>query len=97
MFPSGQIAALRQGAEAVQLGTVDFVWSDMGTLGNWRPEYGFVSLPFLFSGNEHFAAFLRWRGRRKGRREPAQEPRHPGTRLRQCRLPRQRDPRPGGA
>lgn len=58
VFPSGQIAALRQGAEAVQLGTVDFVWSDMGTLGNWRPEHCFVSLPFLFSGNEHFAALF---------------------------------------
>ncbi|WP_180900380.1 TRAP transporter substrate-binding protein [Martelella soudanensis] len=65
VFPSGQIAGLRQGAEAVQLGTVDFVWTDMGTLGNWRPEYGFVSLPFLFSGNEHFAAFFDGEGGEK--------------------------------
>ena len=65
VFPSGQIAGLRQGAEAVQLGTVDFVWSDMGTLGNWRPEYGFVSLPFLFSGNAHFAAFFDGEGGEK--------------------------------
>jgi len=56
VFPSGQIAGLRQGAEAVQLGTVDFVWTDFGTLANWRPEYGFVSLPFLFQGDDHFAA-----------------------------------------
>ncbi len=58
VFPSGQIAGLRQGAEAVQLGTVDFVWSDMGTLGNWRPELGFVSLPFLFADDDHFEAFF---------------------------------------
>lgn len=58
VFPSGQIAGLRQGAEAVQLGTVDIVWSDMGTLGNWRPEYGFVSLPFLFAGDDHFKAYF---------------------------------------
>ena len=58
VFPSGQIAGLRQGAEAVQIGTVDLVWTDMGTLANWRPEYGFVSLPFIFSDNEHFAAFF---------------------------------------
>jgi len=56
VFPAGQIAGLRQGAEAVQLGTVDFVWSDFGTLANWRPEYGFVSLPFLFADDAHFDA-----------------------------------------
>ncbi|WP_274631125.1 TRAP transporter substrate-binding protein [Arvimicrobium flavum] len=56
VFPSGQIAGLRQGAEAVQFGTVDFVWTDFGTLANWRPEYGFVSLPFLFQGDDHFDA-----------------------------------------
>lgn len=56
VFPSGQIAGLRQGAEAVQVGTVDVVWSDFGTLANWRPEYGFVSLPFLFRDNAHFDA-----------------------------------------
>ena len=56
VFPSGQIAGLRQGAEAVQLGTVDVVWSDFGTLANWRPEYGFVSLPFMFAGDDHFEA-----------------------------------------
>jgi tripartite ATP-independent transporter DctP family solute receptor len=58
VFPSGQIAGLRQGAEAVQLGTVDFVWSDFGTLANWRPEYGFVSLPFLWKGDDHFDAVI---------------------------------------
>lgn len=56
IFPAGQIAGLRQGAEAVQIGTVDFVWTDFGTLANWRPEYGFVSLPFLFQGDDHFNA-----------------------------------------
>lgn len=56
VFPSGQIAGLRQGAEAVQVGTVDFVWTDFGTLANFKREYGFVSLPFLFAGDEHFEA-----------------------------------------
>lgn len=58
VFPSAQIAGLRQAAEAVQLGTVDIVWTDLGTLGNWRPEYGFISLPFLFKDTEHFNAFV---------------------------------------
>lgn len=56
VYPSGQIAGLRQGAEAVQFGTVDFVWTDFGTLANFRPEYGFVSLPFLFEDDDHFDA-----------------------------------------
>ena len=56
VFPAEQIAGLRQGAEAVQLGTVDFAWSDFGTLANFRPEYGFVSLPFIFESDAHFNA-----------------------------------------
>ena len=56
VFPAEQIAGLRQGAEAVQIGTVDFAWSDFGTLANFRPEYGFVSLPFIFEDDAHFNA-----------------------------------------
>lgn len=48
-YPAEQLATLRAGAEGVQLGTVDLYWSDSGTLGNWQPKYGFVSLPFMFS------------------------------------------------
>jgi tripartite ATP-independent transporter DctP family solute receptor len=48
--PSGQLFNLRSGAEALRLGTVDLCWTDLGTLGNWRPEFGFTSLPFLFTG-----------------------------------------------
>jgi tripartite ATP-independent transporter DctP family solute receptor len=58
IFPSAQIAGLRQAAEAVQLGTVDLVWSDMGTLANWKPEYGFTNLPFIFANDEHFDSFF---------------------------------------
>ena len=48
VYPSEQLANLRAGAEGVQLGTVDMAWSDSGTLGNWAPQYSFVSLPFMF-------------------------------------------------
>lgn len=58
VFNSAQIAGLRQAAEAVQLGTVDVVWSDMGTLANWKPEFGFTNLPFIFSNDDHFDAFF---------------------------------------
>jgi TRAP-type transport system periplasmic protein len=56
VFPAAQIAGLRQGTEAVQVGTVDLVWTDFGTLGNWRKELGFISLPFLFKDFEHVLA-----------------------------------------
>ena len=51
--PSSQLFNLRTSAEALQLGTLDICWSDLGTLGNWQPQFGFVSLPFLFSGFDH--------------------------------------------
>ena len=49
VYPSEQLAALRAGAEGVQLGTVDLYWADSGTLGNWAPHLSFVSLPFMFA------------------------------------------------
>ena len=49
VYPSSQLAGLRDGAEAVRLGTVDMYWADSGTLGGMVPALGFVSLPFLFS------------------------------------------------
>ena len=58
VFPAGQLAGLRQGAEAAQIGTVDFVWTDFGTLANWIKPMGFISLPFLFRDEAHaLAAF----------------------------------------
>ena len=51
--PSSQLFNLRSSAEALQLGTLDMCWSDLGTLGNWQPQFGFVSLPFLFTGFDH--------------------------------------------
>lgn len=48
VYPAEQLAALRAGAEGVQLGTVDLAWVDSGTLGNWVPALSFASLPFIF-------------------------------------------------
>ncbi len=53
VFPAAQVAGLRQGAEGLQIGTLDFAWIDFGTLANWRKPLGFVSLPFLFRDTEH--------------------------------------------
>jgi len=59
VFPAGQLAGLRQGAEAAQVGTVDFVWTDFGTLANWIKPFGFVSLPFLFRDENHALAVFK--------------------------------------
>ncbi len=51
--PASQLFNLRTSAEALQLGTLDMCWSDLGTLANWQPHLGFISLPFLFNDFEH--------------------------------------------
>jgi tripartite ATP-independent transporter DctP family solute receptor len=51
--PSSQLFNLRTAAEALQLGTLDLCWSDLGTLGNWKPELGFISMPFVFNDFNH--------------------------------------------
>ena len=56
--PASQMFNLRTSAEALQLGTLDMCWSDLGTLGNWQPQFGFVSLPFIFSDYDHVKRVL---------------------------------------
>ena len=51
--PASQLFNLRTSAEALQLGTLDMCWSDLGTLANWQPPLGFISLPFLFNDFDH--------------------------------------------
>lgn len=51
--PASQLFNLRTSAEALQLGTLDMCWSDLGTLANWQPHLGFISLPFLFNDFDH--------------------------------------------
>jgi tripartite ATP-independent transporter DctP family solute receptor len=51
--PNSSLFNLRSGTEALRLGTTDLHWSDLGTLGNWKPEFGFISLPFIFTGFDH--------------------------------------------
>ena len=56
--PASQLFNLRTSAEALQLGTLDLCWSDLSTMGNWKPEFGFVSQPFLFSDYDHVKKVL---------------------------------------
>ncbi len=56
--PASQLFNLRTSAEALQLGTLDLCWSDLGTLANWQPQFGFTALPFLFSDYDHAKKIL---------------------------------------
>jgi tripartite ATP-independent transporter DctP family solute receptor len=56
--PASQLFNLRTSAEALQLGTLDMCWSDLGTLANWTPPMGFVSMPFLFNDFDHVSRVL---------------------------------------
>jgi tripartite ATP-independent transporter DctP family solute receptor len=56
--PASQLFNLRTSAEALQLGTLDMCWTDLATLGNWQPQFGFVSLPFLFNDYDHVKKVL---------------------------------------
>ncbi|MBI1779598.1 MAG: TRAP transporter substrate-binding protein [Proteobacteria bacterium] len=51
--PASQLFNLRTSAEALQLGTLDFAWTDLGSLANWQPYLGFTSVPFLFNDFDH--------------------------------------------
>lgn len=51
--PASQLFNLRTSAEAIQLGTLDMCWTDLGTLANWQPHFGFISMPFLFNDYDH--------------------------------------------
>jgi tripartite ATP-independent transporter DctP family solute receptor len=52
VYPSAQLAGLREGTEGVRLGTVDMYWSDSGMVGSLLPSVAFVSLPFLFTTHD---------------------------------------------
>ena len=56
--PSSQLFNLRTSVEALQLGTLDMCWSDLATLGNWQPQFGFLSMPFIFTGYDHVKRVL---------------------------------------
>jgi tripartite ATP-independent transporter DctP family solute receptor len=56
--PNSSLFNLRSGAEALRLGSNDLHWADMATLGTWRPEFGFIALPFLFNGLDHVKRVL---------------------------------------
>lgn len=58
VYPAEQLGNVREGAEGIQLGTIDLFYVDAGTLGNWHSQYAFVSLPFLFADYDEAEAAM---------------------------------------
>lgn len=48
VFPSDQLGRMMESAEGVMLGTHDMVVSADMALSNWVPDFGILTLPFLF-------------------------------------------------
>jgi TRAP-type transport system periplasmic protein len=52
-FPNSALGGEREMIEAVQLGTLDFVNTSTGPVGNFVPEAKIVDIPFLFRDYDH--------------------------------------------
>ncbi len=54
VFGAGQIGGLKDNAEGVRLGTLDFACVDCAQIGLFHARAGIVSLPFLFRDYPHY-------------------------------------------
>jgi len=54
VFGAGQIGGLKDNAEGVRLGTLDFSCADAGQIGLFYPRSNIISLPFLFRDFPHY-------------------------------------------
>jgi tripartite ATP-independent transporter DctP family solute receptor len=54
VFGAGQIGGLKDNAEGVRLGTLDFSCADCAQIGLFHARAGIVSLPFLFRDYPHY-------------------------------------------
>jgi TRAP-type transport system periplasmic protein len=58
LFPSGSLGGEREMVESVQLGTLDFVVTSTGPVGNFVPDTLITDIPFLFRDYAHARAVL---------------------------------------
>ncbi|MDR1534038.1 MAG: TRAP transporter substrate-binding protein [Planctomycetota bacterium] len=59
VFPSNQLGAERERAEALQMGTLEFTKVMTSVLANFMPEMNVFSLPYLYKGDDHFKAVIK--------------------------------------
>lgn len=58
ILPSGQMGGQREIIESVQLGTLEMGYGESGLYANYVPEYGILTLPYLYSSPENWAAVV---------------------------------------
>jgi TRAP-type transport system periplasmic protein len=58
VFPSGSLGGEREMVESVQLGTLDFVVTSTGPVGNFVPDTLITDIPFLFRDYTHARGVL---------------------------------------
>jgi TRAP-type transport system periplasmic protein len=58
VFPSGSLGGEREMVESTQLGTLDFVITSTGPVGNFVPDTLITDIPFLFRDYTHARAVL---------------------------------------
>ena len=58
VFGAGQIGGLKDNAEGVRLGTLDFTCADCAQLGLFHPRSNIISLPFLFRDFAHYKSVI---------------------------------------
>lgn len=59
LFPAGQLGDERSIGEAVQIGTIDMIWGDASTFGQYVPEFKGLGGGYLFRDREHLEKFIK--------------------------------------
>ncbi|WP_226574911.1 TRAP transporter substrate-binding protein [Acuticoccus sediminis] len=58
ILPGGQLGGQREIIEGVQLGTIEMGFGESGLYSNYVPAFGILTLPYLYTGPEHWAAVV---------------------------------------
>ncbi len=59
IFADGQLGNERDNVEGVQLGTLQMALADTGYVANLVPEYGLLTLPFIYKNYDHLNKVLK--------------------------------------
>ena len=58
VLPAGQMGGQREIIESVQLGTLEMGYGESGLYANYVPAFGILTLPYLYTGPEHWASVV---------------------------------------
>jgi tripartite ATP-independent transporter DctP family solute receptor len=58
VLPAGQMGGQREIVESVQFGTLEMGYGESGLYANYVPAFGILTLPYLYSGPEHWSAVV---------------------------------------